>query len=258
MDDNLRIQANMLHKPYLITRIDEEADRTRCLVLDRAVEGVPGQFAMLWLPHATEKAVNILSVDPLILAVNDIGLSKEAINALQAGDTIWVRGPLGHGYCGNDDRLLLVGGGYSSAPLVHLAANAIKNGKKVDVILAAKKAAELPFTKLFDQLGVQPTLLTDDGSAGKAGLLSDVLREKLDENAPKVICAAGPNRLMEEVAVIAREYKIKAQISWEGNIRCGMGLCGICELKRTEEGTGHPPGWLVCHDGPVSQENMIQ
>ena len=58
--------------------------------------------------------------------------------------------------------------------------------------------------------------------------------------------------MLSALSEICRNEKIPAQLSWEANMRCGIGLCGSCELdEETRKSAGIPAGWLTCKDGPV-------
>ena len=66
-------------------------------------------------------------------------------------------------------------------------------------------------------------------------------------------------RMLEAIDEQCERHNLPRQIAWEAHIRCGMGLCGSCELPAPASGSGgdrhaegQGSGWLVCLDGPVS------
>lgn len=244
------------HTRFRIDTIREENYRTRTLVLDRPLAARPGQFVMLWLPGVGEKPFSIAGDDPFTLTIVDAGAFSHAVTALRVGDSIWVRGPLGQGYQTIGQRLLLIGGGYGAAPLSFLAKRALQAGLSVEVCLGARQARDVILHETIAEMGAGVFVSTDDGSLGEKALVTQISAQRITANPPDGIYACGPVSMLAAVETLARQQRIPCQLSWEAFMRCGMGLCGHCELELppTGEGAGshHRPGWLVCQDGPVS------
>jgi dihydroorotate dehydrogenase electron transfer subunit len=244
------------HTRCHIAAIREENYRTRTLILDRPLAAQPGQFVMLWLPGVGEKPFSVAGDDPFTLTVVDVGAFSHAVTGLNTGDSIWVRGPLGQGYQILGKRLLLVGGGYGAAPLSFLAKRAIQAGLSVDVCLGARQAQDVILREPIAEMGAGVFVSTDDGSLGEKALVTQVAEQRIAANPPDGIYACGPVKMLEAVEALAGRHHIPCQLSWEAFMRCGMGLCGHCELELPPTGDGakshHRPGWLVCQDGPVS------
>jgi dihydroorotate dehydrogenase electron transfer subunit len=247
------------HRCLRIVSTHPENERSRLIVLDQALPAAPGQFAMLWLPGVGEKPFSIASADPLTLLVVDVGPFSHALHTLQPGDRLWLRGPLGRGYSLLGSHSLLVAGGYGAAPLLFLARHAIQNGQSLDVCLGARQASDILLKEEFEKLGARVWISTDDGSLGTPGLVTQLAAARLQANRPDGIYACGPVKMLEAIESLAHTEHIPAQLSWEAHMRCGMGLCGHCELLRSglapdpaHPDPHHRPGWLVCLDGPVS------
>lgn len=244
------------HQAFKITSIRLENERTRTLILDRPLDCNPGQFIMLWLPGIGEKPFSIAGNNPLTLTIVDVGDFSHAIASLKEDDKIWLRGPLGQGYAPLGHRLLLVGGGYGAAPLSFLAREALAKGHTVDVCLGARRAQDIILADEFRGMMANVFLSTDDGSTGKKGLVTQITETCIQANPPDAIYACGPVKMLEAVETLGNRYHIPCQLSWEAFMRCGMGLCGSCELEINQDETDprphHRPGWLVCLDGPVS------
>ena len=132
----------------------------------------PGQLVMAWLPGVGEKPFSVSGDDPLALTVADVGSVSHALNQLNPGDRVWIRGPLGQGFSLNSQRSLLVGGGYGAAPLFLLAQHARREGVDVSVVLGAKTRGELIMTAAFESIGCRVSLATEDGSAGLHGMVT--------------------------------------------------------------------------------------
>ena len=237
------------HTAMAITDIVHNNSRTRTLLLDRPLDCQPGQFVMLWLPGIGEKPFSIAGNSPLALTIVDVGPFSHAVHALQPAERIWLRGPYGQGYAPSGQRLLLVGGGYGAAPLLFLAKTARDAGTAADILLQDD----------FQKLGARVWVATDDGSLGQKGLVTAAAETALHANRPDGIYACGPVKMLEALESLGAKHHLPCQLSWEAHMRCGIGLCGHCELvlsgvnpPETSHHPHHRPGWLVGLDGPVS------
>ncbi len=237
-----------------IVLIRDENDRTRTFVLDDALDAAPGQFVMAWLPGVDEKPFSLACADPVMLTVAAVGPFSRALHSLAVGDRIWLRGPLGRGYtlpsrgsCSDSvsrPHALLLGGGYGVAPLRFLAERLLAAGHAVSMIIGARSAADLLLVAAFQAMDVRLWLTTEDGSAGLRGQATDVIGPALAAAPAETVMvyACGPTGMLRAIAGICQARNLPAQLSWEAHMRCGIGLCGSCEVG---------DGWLTCLDGPV-------
>ena len=229
----------------------DETPRVRTLVFDLHMEGRPGQFVMAWLPGVDEKPFSLVRARPVTLAVARVGPFTEAAFELDAGDRMWLRGPLGSPFLlpasGSEGSgpsagdLLLVGGGYGIAPMSFLAEQARERGWGVDVVIGARTAADVFYRDRFAALGARVWVTTEDGSIGEQGLVTDAARRLMDQKQYLGLYACGPEPMLEAVADLGLSRRIPVQLSYERYMRCGLGVCGSCSRQ----------GWLVCRDGPV-------
>lgn len=242
-----------LFSVFTVASVRLENPTTRTLFFDRSLMDIqPGQFVMAWLPGVGEKPFSVSGDDPLALTIADVGSVSHALNQLNPGDRVWIRGPLGQGFSLNSQRSLLVGGGYGAAPLFLLAQHARREGVDVSVVLGAKTRGELIMTAAFESIGCRVSLATEDGSAGLHGMVTAALEQAYHEILPDGLFACGPAGMLMAVAQFAQKRNVPAQLSFEALIRCGVGLCGSCELsEETCLKLGISAGFLVCHDGPV-------
>jgi dihydroorotate dehydrogenase electron transfer subunit len=239
------------HYTYTIVETRRENPRTRTLVFDRALPAQPGQFVMAWLPGVDERPFSIAEDAPLALTVAAVGPFSERLHGLNVGDRVWVRGPLGQGYrlpqAPAGRRLLLVGGGYGAAPLHFLARTALDAGMVVEACLGARTSRALLLVEAFRSLGIAVRVTTEDGTSGTQGLITRAFERAVGAARPDLVCACGPVGMLEALERQCLALGLPHQLSWEAHMRCGMGLCGACEVhgRRSE-------GWLACQDGPVS------
>ena len=225
-------------------------DTTLWLTFDAEINARPGQFVMAWLPGVGEKPFSIAGMAPFSLMVVDVGPFSHALHQLQPGAKLWIKGPLGHGFQAESSNLLLVGGGYGAAPLLALAQAARQQGATVTTCLGARSAVGLLLGEEFTQLGCQVETMTEDGSAGRQGLVTLAVEEALVKGEVGLLAACGPTGMLSALARLAKQYHVPYQLSWEAQMRCGMGLCGSCEVPQSFD-PALPPGWLACFDGPV-------
>lgn len=240
--------ARQLPVPARILSIYEENYRTKTFVLDARLAAAPGQFVMAWLPRFDEKPFSLVAANPLTLMISAVGPFTRLVHELQVGDRLWLRGPFGQGFqvppaC---RRPALVGGGYGVAPLLWLAQQQVEWADALAVVLGARTAADLLYAQRFAAIADrQPSLwlhlVTEDGSQGETGRVTDVLEPLLASQEVDGIFACGPHAMLEALARLGSRYDVPCQLSWEAYMRCGIGICGACEHK----------GKVLCLDGPV-------
>lgn len=236
-----------------IAAVESENYRTKTLVLDARLDAVPGQFVMVWLPRFDEKPFSLVSADPVTLMITAVGPFTRLVHTLQPGDRLWLRGPFGHGFVRREGlrRPALVGGGYGVAPLLWLARAEAAHCAGLHAILGARTQADLLYDRRFAALAhtagsVQVHLVTEDGSQGARGLVTDVLAPLLSHGAVDSIFACGPHGMLAALARLAAEHRVPCQLSWEAYMRCAIGICGACEHE----------GKVLCWEGPVLEENI--
>jgi dihydroorotate dehydrogenase electron transfer subunit len=228
-----------------IVRLHDETPQVRTFVLDVEMEAAPGQFVMAWLPDVDEKPFSLVAARPVTLTIARVGPFTEALFELEAGDRLWVRGPLGTPFrlpeLAAPGAVLLVGGGYGVAPLYFLAEVATAAGWDVDAVIGARTEDEVFFADRFRALGARLWITTEDGSLGEQGLATEAVAHLLDEGAYATLYGCGPEAMLAVLAGMAQGHGLPAELSYERYMRCGVGVCGTCSHL----------GWLVCRDGPV-------
>jgi dihydroorotate dehydrogenase electron transfer subunit len=232
-----------LPQPARIVGLIDESPKVRTLLLDLHLEADPGQFVMAWLPGLDEKPFSLVRAEPVTLTVARVGPFTTAVHALEVGDPVWIRGPLGQGFTLAEPRgaLLLLGGGYGVAPIYFLAERALASGWQVSMVIGAQTSTDVIFADRFGSLGIQVVVATDEGSLGQQGLATGAAEQLLEQADYQALYACGPEPMLEAAASLAQSHHLPAQLSYERYMRCGFGVCGSCAQE----------GWLVCRDGPV-------
>ena len=147
-------------------------------------------------------------------------------------------------------RALLVGGGYGSAPLFGLS-DVLKNrGCRVDMVIGASTAMKI-YAPLDGKRSVSSlTITTEDGSTGKTGKVTDILREIITSNEIDIVYSCGPMGMLEAINNITEEFNLMHQCSIEESMACGIGVCMTCVLPIKGE-DGQIRMLRSCIDGPV-------
>lgn len=184
-----------------------------------------------------------------------VGDGTEILSRKKAGDQIDVIGPLGSGFDieghepGTGSRVaVLVAGGIGVAPLVALAEEVARRKTKIYTLIGACKRSHVLCENDFKRSGAKVMVATEDGSKGKKGLVTDILKDLLASGprSPAAIYACGPTAMLKAVAKIARGKRITCQVSLEERMACGVGVCLGCPVKVKAGGYK-----MVCKDGPV-------
>jgi dihydroorotate dehydrogenase electron transfer subunit len=206
-----------------------------------------------------------------------VGKGTFGLSKMQAGNKIDVLGPLGKGFdiAADSKNLLLVGGGIGIAPLIFLAQYAAPQCQ-VTLIHGASTAAQIyPFPSLRAETlsiakgqrsnlsplpeKVQFIPVTEDGTLGRKGMVTDILPDFL--NWADQICACGPVDMYEAMSLTLnpslskgdgeKRSNLRCQVSLEVRMGCGIGACRSCTIN-TRHGLKQ-----VCRDGPVFELNDI-
>ncbi len=221
----------------------------------------PGQFLNIKVTDGTDpllrRPFSVYYVHEGIVDIifNVIGKGSAALQRKNEGDTLNILGPLGVPFSvGKDDfdTAVLVGGGLGVAPLPLTTHALRKYGKKIRTFLGARSA-----THVVDQHLNNVALATDDGSAGYHGTVVDLLRaEWASFKGERVrIFSCGPTKMLQAVAKFALENNIACEVSLEGPMACGFGICQGCPVELID---GPRKYGLMCKDGPTFDVRKIR
>lgn len=202
-----------------------------------------------------------------------VGPATLRMTTLSAGDSVSVIGPLGNGFSVPEGKkmALLVAGGMGAGPLLHFAKVLTEDFFDIEAIafVGAQTVKELPFEGKLDEVsqklgfslaefgryGIKSQMATEDGSAGREGLVTDCLSEWLVRHSRTVkdmiIYACGPEAMLAKVAEIAKDKKIDCQVSMERRMACGIGVCQSCAVECRLPDSNETVYKLCCEDGPV-------
>ena len=242
--------------PHICTidRVVDETPTVRTLYFHDQFLGsvLPGKFAMVWIPGVNELPMSVMvSKNRSGFTVRKRGESSTALYNLKVGDKIGVRGPYGNSFDIKGEKILLIGGGTGLAPLMRLIAYAgvcsDYEVSEITVLMGSRTKEEVFFEKVDTVINtprdvtVKVIPVTEDGSYGEKGYVTDVLEKLLEENKYDAIYTCGPELMMYKVVKLANEKGIFVQASLERMMKCGVGICGSCCVVQD----------LACRDGTV-------
>ncbi|HGJ65405.1 TPA: dihydroorotate dehydrogenase electron transfer subunit [bacterium] len=226
---------------------------------------IPGQFIQIRLNNISNDpllcrpfAVYQTDNDNMDILFKLVGKGTRLLSQKVAGDELMIIGPLGNGFPIDNSfkTALLVAGGMGIAGL-HLLINRLKD-RNVIVLLGACSEDMLLGADDLVSLGVCVLTATEDGSCGYKGMVSQLLEEVLSEEKLKFggcrIYSCGPMPMLKAVAEIANNNGVKAYVSLEEKMACGLGACMGCAIEIKSDSKKYK---LVCKDGPVFDAQEI-
>ena len=216
-------------------------------------KAIPGQFVIVMSYEDSERIpLTIYDYDKekglLYLIYQVVGASTLELSKIT--DSLFsVTGPLGkpNEICANldefrDKRIVYVAGGVGIAPVYPQVKYLSEAGYDVDVIYGARNANLLLIRDKIEKVTHKISYATDDGSFGKKGFVTDILRDKIN-NYDICVCI-GPMIMMKNVCDVTKEFGVKTIVSMNPLMIDGSGMCGACRC----EIEGKPK--FACVDGP--------
>ncbi len=220
-----------------------------------AKKALPGQFVMV---RITEKGERI----PLTIADYDREKGTISIVFQELGKTtcdfakmnpeeelLDLLGPQGNPTEINPKligkNIIIIGGGVGVAPTFPLVRRLKEEGVKVTSILGFRSKEYIFWEDRMKNVSDKLIITTNDGSYGKHGVVTDVLKEliELGENISHVF-AIGPTIMMKSVCETTKINNIPTTVSLNALMVCGMGMCGACRVNVNEKNQ------FTCMDGP--------
>lgn len=219
----------------------------------------PGQFISIYCKEGSQllpRPISICEINKeqglLRLVYRVVGKGTEEFSKMNVGDSIRIMGPLGNGFTLEGEKCILIGGGIGIPPMLELA-KSLKG--KVQIVLGYRDA-DLFLKEEFEPYG-EVYISTEDGSVGTKGNVIDaIMANELDAD---MIFACGPTPMLKGVKAYASKNHIKAQISMEERMACGIGACLACVCKsKDKDHHTNVNNKRICKDGPVFYAEEIE
>jgi len=216
---------------FIILRVHDKGERIPITIADSSAE---------------EGWINII--------VQGLGKTSAHLNTLEAGEHLQdLVGPLGlPTHIENWGTLVCISGGVGTAEALPIAAAGKAAGNRVISIIGARNQdliiAESQMAEVVDEVRIS----TDDGSAGRKGLVTDVLQDLINEGLkPDMIVAIGPLPMMAAVSNQTRDMEIPTMVSLNAIMVDGTGMCGACRA------TVGGKTVFVCVEGPEFDGHLV-
>lgn len=187
------------------------------------------------------------------LVVQDVGVSSSKLLRLNEGDYILdVVGPLGKAtHIEKLGTILAAGGGVGIAPLLPIVEAYKKAGNRVITVLAARSKDLVILEEQMRQHSDEVIVMTDDGSSGNKGLVTQGMEEVIKREKVDEAVAIGPAVMMKFAALTTKKYNIPTVASLNTIMVDGTGMCGACRVTVGGETK------FVCVDGPEFDADKI-
>jgi len=226
--DLFKIEAPAIAKKakagqFVIIRVDETGERIPLTLAD-------------W--DAAEGTVTLVAME--------VGTSTRKLGLLKAGDSLQnLVGPLGlPSDIEKFGAVICVGGGVGIAPIYPIARSLRQAGNKIISIIGARNKDLLFWEERMKTVSDELIVTTDDGSYGRKGLVTEPLKEKLEQGKIDRVIAIGPAVMMKFCSLTTKPYNVPTIVSLNSIMVDGTGMCGCC---RASVGGATK---FACVDGP--------
>ena len=260
--------AEIVEKRWEAPRIFTYRLRFRDEARRRGFRFAPGQFNMIYTFGVGEVPISIVSdpeegdlLDHTIRVAGDV---TGALDRLDAGDVVGLRGPYGSGWPLEEARgkdVVLVTGGLGCAPVVSVINYITKRRESygaLKILHGIKTPKDLLYRERFQAWGHIPNTevhLTSDQGDGQwryhIGVVTNLFRRIVIDTANSLVMMCGPETMMRFAVRDLLGQGLSAErifLSLERNMKCAVVLCGHCQYGPT----------FVCREGPVYRYDRIQ
>ncbi|MBQ4640204.1 MAG: sulfide/dihydroorotate dehydrogenase-like FAD/NAD-binding protein [Clostridia bacterium] len=224
-----------------------------------AKKAQPGQFVIVRVCEDGERIpLTISDFDrengTICLVVQAVGATTMLFSQMKAGEYLpSVVGPLGkETELEGVKKAAVIGGGVGCAIAYPVARKLHEMGAQVDTIVGFRSSGLVIMQEEFEQVSDRFTLMTDDGTAGEKGLVTDALKRNIEAGADyDLVIAIGPLVMMKFVSMLTKNYGIKTMVSMNPVMIDGTGMCGGCRITVGGETR------FACVDGPDFDGHLV-
>lgn len=215
---------------FIILRVDEQGERIPLTVADY------------------DRAAGTVTIIYQI-----VGATTMRLDRLQEGDCLQdFVGPLGKPTeVEGKKQVAVIGGGVGCAIALPVAKALKEAGAAVDTVAGFRTKELVILEQEFKAVSREYHLMTDDGSAGKKGLVTEALKQLLESRQYDEVIAIGPLVMMKFVCMLTKEYGVKTIVSMNPIMIDGTGMCGGCRLTVGGETK------FACVDGPEFDGHLV-
>jgi len=226
----------------------------------------PGHFVIVMAEEDGER-IPLTAADfdaeagTLTLVVMAVGTSTKKLVSKIAGDSLFaLMGPLGHPSALKNEEgenygtVIMTAGGVGTAPIYPIARALHDHGNRVITIQGARSKDLLFWQDKMVAVSDEYIITTDDGSAGRKALVTEPLREILEDREKEIGCVymIGPAVMMKYCAAAIAPFDVKGIASLNSIMIDGTGMCGVCRVQIGDETK------FTCVDGPEFDARKVQ
>ncbi|MBO1680232.1 sulfide/dihydroorotate dehydrogenase-like FAD/NAD-binding protein [Bittarella massiliensis (ex Durand et al. 2017)] len=224
-----------------------------------AKKAQPGQFIILRVDDEGERIpLTVADYDrekgTVTIIFQIVGATTEKLNHLEEGECLQdFVGPLGTpSHTDGLHKVAVIGGGVGCAIAYPIAKKLHQQGATVHSVVGFRNTDLVILQEEFEAVSDKLVIMTDDGSSGRKGLVTDALKELIEsgEQYDEVI-AIGPLVMMKFVSALTKNYGIKTVVSMNPIMIDGTGMCGGCRLTVGGETK------FACVDGPDFDGHLV-
>ncbi len=221
-------------------------------------KALPGQFVVLRIYEKGERIpLTIADKDPseesITIVFQEVGKTTKLLGKLDTGDSILdLVGPLGNpSEIEKYNVVIGVGGGVGIAALYPILKALKEKGNYVISVIGGRSAEYVIFREEIEKICDETYITTDDGSLGRKGLVTDVLKELLETRNINRIWAIGPTIMMKVVSDLTKSYNVPTIVSLNPIMVDGTGMCGGCRVNVGGKIK------FTCIDGPEFDGHLV-
>ena len=212
---------------------------------------MPGQFVVIIIDEKGERVpLTVVDTDKekstIILIFQEVGKTTYKLGRLKAGDAILnLLGPLGKATeIKRLGTVVAIGGGVGIAEVFPVTQGFKRAGNNIISIIGARNKSLLILEQEMRKASNELFVTTDDGSYGRKGFVSDVLKQILVDKKVNLVYAVGPVPMMRSISELTRPSGIKTLVSLNPIMVDATGMCGSCRVSVKGETK------FGCVDGP--------
>ncbi|MDD2262909.1 MAG: sulfide/dihydroorotate dehydrogenase-like FAD/NAD-binding protein [Clostridia bacterium] len=244
------LEKKDLNNEVVYMKVDAPAVAKKC---------EPGQFIILRVNEQGERIpLTIEDYDReegwVSIIFQKVGKTTYLLGSLNEQDYILdFVGPLGTAsHTDGMKRVCVIGGGLGCAIAFPQAKKLYNNGAHVDIIAGFRNKDLVILQEEMKKASTNYYLMTDDGSAGEKGLVTEKLKKLIEQGSNyDTVIAVGPVIMMKFVSLLTKEYGIKTIVSMNPIMIDGTGMCGGCRLTVGGETK------FACVDGPDFDGHLV-
>ncbi|MBI3590547.1 MAG: dihydroorotate dehydrogenase electron transfer subunit [Candidatus Melainabacteria bacterium] len=215
----------------------------------------PGQFVMMESGQYLLRPFSVYEIknNNIGFLYRVIGGGTSFLSKLKIGDKVSIHGPLGKGFSLPENKqkpILIIAGGIGIATFPLVARIAHEKGYKVKTLFGARSVNDLVCAEELKKYGELESI-TDDGSSGKKGFVTELLTNELKKNKDQEIFVCGPTPMLKSVIKVCNEFGVIAQVSFEEFMACGYGVCMSCVIMANGKYV------RTCKEGPVMKSDVV-